>query len=794
MSLISQTETYTNAGTYTYTVPPGVSTLEFHLWGAGGATGSSGPFKDVEVGSIPQTVSTGLTQVQTGTNRVQTGTRQIQTGTRQVQTGTVQVKVGTKQESYVVTVSSGGGKGGNTKNNGKNSGARTETRFRTVDVFETRPVFTTVPVYGTEPVYRFDPVFGLQPVFSTVEIPTFESRSGGSGGIGAGGGYSYKKIQVSQGDEIAVYVGAAGVRNVGGVSLTTPVNYSGGNAGAASNGGVGGGGGGATVITLNGTVIAVAAGGGGGGGGGILGRSGDPGSPAVISGIGSGDRGLGKTSNSGPATGGGGGGGYYSGSAGSSGATGGTGFGGVSFGTVIQSGSGTTPGGRTVSAYPGRNVGFATFSGAAVLTFTKSFNINVKQTNNWKFIDNAWVKIDGEWKDILNGWVKVDGVWEPLITARSIEGAENLASPTITYELSANRSNVAEGNAVSFTVSTTGLSAGNLVPYTVSGIQSSDLLVGSTSGNFTVGTSETITFVPRENNTTNGLRDLRVILNNTGISAACTILDTSLSPVYAVAANVSVITETQAVTFVLGNTYGVVGETVNYNITGISSSRIASGSLTGSFVVGSSEQTTISLKEDKITTGNTIMTMSLVGKSSSTSVTVLDTSLTPAGSVGFESSSNWTVPAGVFEVDIIIAAGGGGGAGGHSTGCGNTKHVGGNGGPGEIIRFRRTVTPGAVIPFTVGSGGTAGAVGAVGGDGSNTVILGGTARAGTGGIFGTSKGPGASGTAGGSGGSGGNRETLQRRGLNAGGGGVGGAYRSAGNAGGGGSVLISWGQ
>jgi X-X-X-Leu-X-X-Gly heptad repeat protein len=937
MSLISQTQTYTNAGTYTYTIPAGVSTLEFHLWGAGGASGETGSTINAQVGTVNETVQsgftlvqtgvqqvqagttqiqTGTTQIQTGTSQIQTGTAIVQTGTRQVQTGTIQVQTGTRQEAYVVTVSPpSNSKGSSSKNNGKNSGVRTETRYRDVPVFENRPVFTTipvyetqtlfetiptfvtVPVYGTQPVFVDQPIQELQPTFSTVAIPTFEAKSGGAGGVGGGGGYSYKKIQVSQGDEIAVYVGSSGVRNVGGVSLTTPVDYSGGDTGSASNGGRGGGGGGATVITLNGTVIAVAAGGGGGGGGGTLGRVGDPGSPAVTAGIASGERGRGRSSNSGPATGGAGGGGYYGGAPGSSGATGGAGFGGVSLGTVIQSGSGSTPGGRTVPAYPGRNAGSANVSGAAVLVFTKSFNINVKQTNNWKFIDNAWVKVDGGWKDILNGWVKVDGVWEPLITARSIEGAENLAAPAITYGLSANRSNVAEGSAVSFTVSTTGLTSGNLVPYSVSGIDPSDLQVGSISGSFTVGTGETITFVPRENNATNGVRNLRVVLDNTEVSAVCAVLDTSLTPFYTILPNVSVINENQAVRFTLGNANGIAGENINYTITGIAASRISSGSLTGTFVVGSSEQTTIAVGADNTTTGNTLMTMSLVGKSALTTVTVVDTSLTPvytvsadqstinegqpvtftlgtlnavightvdyiitgieasritsgaltgsfvvgstesvtilvaedevvtgntvmtmrltsrstssvavtvvdtsvppAGRVAFNSSGSWTVPAGVTSINILIAGAGGGGGPGHSTGCGNTKHIGGAGGAAEIEAATRSVTPGQVITFTVGSGGSGGTLGspsaAVGANGADSVILDITARGGLGGIFGTSKGPGASGTSYSSG-SGGYREILKRNGLNTGGGGAGGAYRSAGNAGGGGSVLIVWGQ
>jgi hypothetical protein len=957
MSLISQTEVNTQPGTYTYIVPPGISTVEFHLWGAGGAIGESGPLKDVQTGTTPRTVSAGFVRVQSGTQQVQTGTQQVQTGTspivtgsepvqigtrevqigtqlvsperqvqtgtitvqtgtRQVQTGTTQVQVGTRQESYVVSVLQTNSKGQVVNNNGKGQQFQNETRFRTVPVFETRPVFrtdpvfetrptfttipavvrpiietqpitvlrptvVTVPVFDTQPIIETQPTFGLQETFRTVQDPVFEARAGGLGAAGANGGYSSRKIQVSQGDIIVVYVGGAGVRNVGGTSLTTPVNYSGGNAGSASNGGRGGGGGGATVLTLNGTVIAVAAGGGGGGGGGVLGAAGDPGSPAVISGIGSGDRGQGRSSSSGPATGGGGGGGYYSGSAGSSGTKGGQGFGGVSFGTVIQSGAGLTAGGaaRNLLGRAASTAGFASSPGAVALVFTKSFNINVKQTNDWKSVDRAWVKVNDDWKDILKGWVKVSGVWEPLITERLIEGAENLANPTITYALSANRSNIAEGSAVSFTISTTGLLSGNLVPYTATGIAPADLQVGSMSGSFTVGTGETITFVPRENNTTNGVRNLRVILNNTEVSAVCEILDTSLTPVYTIVSNVSVMNEGQAVIFALGKVNGVAGQNINYNITGIEASRISSGSLTGTFVVGSNEQATIAVREDNTTTGDTQMVMQLVNRPASTTVTVRDTSLTPipvytisanvsvidegqavrftlgktngvagqninynitsiaasrissgsltgtfvvgsneqatiavredntttgdtqmvmrlagisntasvtvrdtsltppppSGSITFTTSGNWTVPTGVNSISVSVIGAGGGGGGGH--GCKNVAHTGGDGGAGEAKSFTRGVTPGASISFEVGNRGSGGAKDNSGTAGGGTSILGVTARGGGGGIFGTSKGRGASGTSYGGGA----------------GGGAGGAVSSTGSAGSSGSITISWG-
>jgi hypothetical protein len=722
MSLISQTETYTLPGTYTYIVPPGISTVEFHLWGAGGANGLNGPSTEVQAGTTSRTVQTGTTQVQTGTTQVQTGTTQVQTGTTQVQTGTIEVQVGTKQEAYEVVVSTST-KGGSTKNNGKSSGTRTETRFRTVPIFETRPVFTTVPVFGTQPVFGTAPVFGTQPVFSTISTPVFESRSGGRGGLGAGGGYVSSKIQLKQGDVLVVYVGSAGVRNIGGSNLLKLVSYNGGNAGLSTKGGLGGGGGAATVLTLNDKVIAVAAGGGGGGGGGILGRLGKDGVPAVISGIGSGVEGRGRNSGNGPASGGGGGGGFFGGLPGSSGDAGDGGTGGVSFGTVIQPGSGINPGGLLVPAYPGRKVGFALFSGGAVLIFTKSFNINVKKINNWNPVDNAWVKVGGAWKDILNGWVKVDGAWEPLITERSIDGAEDLAVPAISYALSANRSNVAEGQAVSFTISTTGLAPGTLVPYTATGIRAQDLQVGALSGSFAVNTGSTITFVPRANNTTDGSRELKVILNNTGISSACTILDTSLTPVYSVTANVSTINEGQAVRFTLGNAFGVVGESITYNITGIESSRISSGSLIGTFVVGSSEQTTIAVAEDFRTTGNTVMTMTLVGKSASTKVTVVDTSLTPSGSIAFTpGTAVWTVPPGIFRIRITGCGGGGGG--GRGDGGANNSGPGFGGGASNLVSSEYGVTPGTQLTVTVGVGGARGGSNTNGFPGLSTTVTG----------------------------------------------------------------------
>ena len=106
-------------------------------------------------------------------------------------------------------------------------------------------------------------------------------------------------------------------------------------------------------------------------------------------------------------------------------------------------------------------------------------------------------------------------------------------------------------------------------------------------------------------------------------------------------------------------------------------------------------------------------------------------------------STTWTVPAGVTSVSVLVVAGGGGGGGT------NDRSAGGGGAGGFICQTSFAVTPGAVIPITVGAGGTGGVInsGNNGLNGANSVF--GTLNAVGGG------GGGANGKAGSNGGSGG---------------------------------------
>lgn len=71
---IKQTVTHKRPGIYTYTVPAGVSTVEIHLWGAGGADGTGGSSSSVVIGQ--QAAGTKIVG-QTQTGSVEVGTRVV---------------------------------------------------------------------------------------------------------------------------------------------------------------------------------------------------------------------------------------------------------------------------------------------------------------------------------------------------------------------------------------------------------------------------------------------------------------------------------------------------------------------------------------------------------------------------------------------------------------------------------------------------------------------------------------------------------------------------------------------
>lgn len=104
-----------------------------------------------------------------------------------------------------------------------------------------------------------------------------------------------------------------------------------------------------------------------------------------------------------------------------------------------------------------------------------------------------------------------------------------------TYTLASNKTSVNEGETITFTLSTTMLDTGTVVPYTITGITLSDLNSGALTGSFTTdATGKSVLQVQiSDDNLTEGIEILTITLNGKSISKSVTINDTSvLVPTY----------------------------------------------------------------------------------------------------------------------------------------------------------------------------------------------------------------------------------------------------------------------
>jgi hypothetical protein len=102
-----------------------------------------------------------------------------------------------------------------------------------------------------------------------------------------------------------------------------------------------------------------------------------------------------------------------------------------------------------------------------------------------------------------------------------------------TYMLQSSASSISEGQPITFTLNTTKVPNGTLVPYTITGVTNNDISGASLTGNFTVGATGTATLPITFSNDllTEGSETFTLTLNNLGISLSVTINDTSTTPI-----------------------------------------------------------------------------------------------------------------------------------------------------------------------------------------------------------------------------------------------------------------------
>jgi len=214
--------------------------------------------------------------------------------------------------------------------------------------------------------------------------------------------------------------------------------------------------------------------------------------------------------------------------------------------------------------------------------------------------------------------------------------SRNALTPEPTFALGSSSASINEGDAVTFTLTTTQVSNGTAVPYTITGIQSADLSVGSLTGNFTVNNNTaTNAFTLSADATTEGAETLTLALDNGLASSAVTIGDTSLDPTYTLSADNTTINEGASVVITLTTTDVPDATNIAYTVTGVDANDLTAGTLTGNFTIASNTATaTFTLAEDTTTEGNETLTLTLDNGAGNIAITITDSSTTPSSGGG----------------------------------------------------------------------------------------------------------------------------------------------------------------
>ena len=202
-------------------------------------------------------------------------------------------------------------------------------------------------------------------------------------------------------------------------------------------------------------------------------------------------------------------------------------------------------------------------------------------------------------------------------------------SRTPTYSLTRSAPSVNEGNTVTFTLMTTSVPDGTVIPYVLSGVSGADIVGGSLTGNFVVMTGVATADIQLvEDLLTEGNETLSLALRDiVGHSIVTVISDTSLTRTYSISCSAVSVNEGSQFTATLTTTGVANGTNVPYTITGITSDDIQGSSLTGNFVVNNNTASvTWTAAADNTTEGVETATISLDGGLGSVNVSIADTS------------------------------------------------------------------------------------------------------------------------------------------------------------------------
>ena len=244
-----------------------------------------------------------------------------------------------------------------------------------------------------------------------------------------------------------------------------------------------------------------------------------------------------------------------------------------------------------------------------------------------------------------NGTIAASGA----ISISTFRGAtQGVIAPT--YSLTRSVGSVNEGG--SFTISFSTNQPGSF-GYTISGVNSADIGGASLTG--TVSNGSVLSYSVTADSTTENTETFNISLNNGLASTSVTINDTSTAPTPTYTLTRSVASVNEGGSFTISFSTNQAGSFA-YSISGVSSADIGGASLSGSISNGS--VLSYSVTADATTEGAESFNISLNNGQASTSVTINDTSTTPAPVP--PSSATWSVgysnngTAGPISVFVLV--------------------------------------------------------------------------------------------------------------------------------------------
>ena len=151
------------------------------------------------------------------------------------------------------------------------------------------------------------------------------------------------------------------------------------------------------------------------------------------------------------------------------------------------------------------------------------------------------------------------------------ETEEQVLTPT--YALSTTSSGVNEGETFTITLTTTNLVNGIIIPYTISGVESSDINGASLTGSFIVGVTNTLTIqVSADATFDDGNEIFSLALDNGSATVTVTIADTSKpDATYFLQPSSATVDEGGTLIFTLTTGNVATGTNLGYTITGVNS-------------------------------------------------------------------------------------------------------------------------------------------------------------------------------------------------------------------------------